>query len=88
MNFDDLPSLEKIEKVTFFKIDEFTSDLVCCDIVFSDDNGLQIIHLNEDRDDLARVDCYFASVEGYDKNWRENVILPPFEECEYVAFKR
>ncbi|MEB3415500.1 hypothetical protein VCJ71_05425 [Alteriqipengyuania sp. WL0013] len=74
----------RILKVQFFKRDELTSDLVCCDI--ETEAGLFFCH--EEAPEWSEVLALVATLEGFDPDWREKVIQRAFEENRTTAFER
>jgi hypothetical protein len=76
---------EEISRVTISKRDEITADLVIFEIELV--NGEQFT-LHEE---MAGFDAFAEKVEqlsGFDKAWRDKVILPPFETCVTIAYIR
>jgi hypothetical protein len=84
----DIVSLEQVSAVVAYKLDELTTDLVCCDIVTGSGDGEQIRTIHEE---LAGFDDLMAHLEilpGFDRKWREAVILPPFAENRTILYER
>ena len=83
----DLPReipLARIEKVTFYKLDEITTDLICCAVTV--DGGVWTVH-----EEMACWDALLRHVEqlpGFRSDWYAAVAQPAFETCETVAFSR
>jgi hypothetical protein len=76
--------LERIDRVTFFKRDELTTDLICCDVAAAD----QTWFFHEDlsgRDALLR---HLEQLPGFRADWYAAVAQPPFAACETVAYER
>ena len=74
----------RILKVQFFKRDELTSDLVCCEI--ETEAGLFFCH--EEAPDWSEMLALVATLKGFDTDWRDKVILPAFQENRITAFER
>jgi hypothetical protein len=79
----ELP-LEVVSKVTFYKRDEITIDLICCDVVVRD--KVRTFH-----EELACWDAlieHFQKLPGFREDWFAAVSQPPFAASEMVAFSR
>lgn len=76
--------LTEIEQVTFYKRDEVTTDLICCDI---EARGKTWVYHEEAEgwDDLLR---HLEQLPTFKQDWYETVVHPPFATCETVAFRR
>ena len=76
--------LTAIDRVTFFKRDEITTDLICCDI----DVGGQTWFFHEEAagwDDLIRQ---LETLPDFRSDWFAAVSQPPFALCETLAYER
>jgi hypothetical protein len=73
-----------VERVEFFKRDELTSDLICCEVVV--DGQLHFFHEEE----IAWPDliAQLEGLDGFRRDWFSQVSQPPFEERRFVAFER
>ncbi len=77
---------EDIVKIVAYKLDCVTVDQVCVDIMF---RGGKEVTLTEDGQALMAFDQFCrARLEGYEVDWKEKVILPPFERCERVVYEK
>jgi hypothetical protein len=76
--------LRRIESVTFYKIDEVTTDLICCAVQV--DGKVRTFH--EDLDGWDLLLEHLAKLPGFDRNWFAQVSQPPFATRETVAFRR
>lgn len=76
--------LAKIESVTFYKRDELTTDLICCEI----DLGGKIWLFHEELEGWDILVRHMAQLPGFRADWFSAVSLPAFEPCETVAFRR
>ncbi|MGE8133139.1 hypothetical protein ACQKO5_06000 [Novosphingobium subterraneum] len=74
----------QIDRVTFFKRDEITTDLICCEVVVSG----QIHFFHEECAEWRALLNSFCDLTGFDDNWFAKVQCPPFQACETVAFVR
>lgn len=79
----ELPLVE-ISRVEFFKRDEITTDLICCEITVGDSHFL----FHEDMTGWELLLEHLARLPGFTADWRDSVVLPPFAECRTVAFSR
>lgn len=80
--------LDGIQEVVFFKRDELTVDLICCDIVLRTEQGLEIWFLHEELrgwDELIRL---LERLPGFDREWFQNVAWPAFAANPTSVFKR
>ncbi len=79
----DIP-LANIDRVTFFKRDEITTDLICCEVVASG----QIRTFHEEMPGWAGLMAHLAGLPGFRQDWCAAVSQPAFQPCETVAFER
>jgi hypothetical protein len=80
---EQLP-LTDIQKVTFYKRDELTTELICCDVQARGQTWFFHEHA-EGWDELVR---YLERLPSFRKDWYEAVVQPPFAASETVAFTR
>lgn len=80
---EQLP-LADIEKVTFYKRDELTTDLICCDV---EARG-QKWFFHEEAERWAQFRHHLERLPGFRKDWYEAVVQPPFAATETIAFIR
>ena len=76
--------LDSIERVTFFKRDEVTSDLICCRIEAA---GLSWL-FHEEMEGWARLTARLGLLPGFRRDWFEAVSKPAFEPCTILAYER
>jgi len=81
VSVDQVP-LEKIVRVTFYKRDELTTDLICCDV----DLGETILFFHEGLDGWQDLVAHLSQLPGFDIDWYRKVVLPPFAENRLVAY--
>jgi hypothetical protein len=77
-------SLPEIDQVVFYKRDEITTDLICCDI--SVGGQTRIFH-----EEMAGWDLLIRHLEdlpGFRGDWFAAVSQPPFSASETIAFLR
>jgi hypothetical protein len=80
---EQLP-LADIQKVTFYKRDELTTDLICCDI---EARG-QTWFFHEEAKDWDEFLRHLERLPTFRKDWYEAVVHPSFVASETVAFER
>ncbi|HYI39212.1 MAG TPA: hypothetical protein VE053_02715 [Allosphingosinicella sp.] len=80
---DRLP-LARIDSVTFFKRDELTTDLICCEVGV--DGWTWFFHEEVEGWDLLLR--HLERLPGFRADWYGAVAQPAFERCETVAFER
>lgn len=76
--------LPDIDRVTFYKRDEITTDLICCDIIAGD--ATWSFH-----EEVAGWDLLLRHLQKlplFRADWYEAVSQPPFALSEIVAFSR
>ena len=76
--------LAEIDSVTFYKRDELTTDLICCDVGV--DGRVWVFHEEADGWDLLLL--HLERLPGFRMDWYQSVALPPFAPCETVAYRR
>lgn len=84
----DAVSLDEIEAVIAYKLDEITTDLVCCDIVTDVGDGEQIRTIHEELPGFDAAMARFETLPGFDGKWRDKVIDPPFATNRTVIYSR
>ena len=80
----DLLPLERIAAVSFFKRDELTTDLICCEVGI--DGWTWTFHEETEGWDLLLR--HLERLPGFRADWYGAVVEPPFESCATVAFER
>lgn len=80
---DELP-LEEIEAVTFYKRDEVTTDLICCEVTVAG----RTLFFNEDSDGWDALIRHLQQLPGFRADWFAVVSKPVFLRSEMVAFHR
>ena len=78
-------ALDKVAKVQFYKLDELTTDLICCELTL-DDGGTLFLHeeMHGWDDQMGRL----AILPGFDADWFAKVAFPAFATCHHIAFER
>jgi hypothetical protein len=76
--------LAEIGRVEFYKRDELTTDLACCEVAAGG-----VVHFSHEEapawDDLVRD---LRALPGFDADWFARVSQPPFAERRICAFER
>jgi len=80
---DQLPRAQ-IERVTFYKRDELTTDLICCDVVICGQSWF----FHEELPGWQLLLEHLGQLPGFRADWYATVVHPTFEQCETVAFDR
>jgi hypothetical protein len=76
--------LARIDKVVFYKIDELTTDLLCCDVEIDG----KVCTFHEEMPGWKELLRHLGHLPGFRADWFASVAQPPFETCETVAFTR
>jgi hypothetical protein len=77
-------SISEIDQVTFFKRDEITTDLICCELRIGDKTWL----FHEEEESWGDLLERLGQLEGFKTDWRQDVVHPSFESNPTVAFDR
>lgn len=77
-------ALTSIQRVTLYKRDEITTDLICCDV----DVGGQIWTFHEEMVGWDSLLLHLEKLPSFRKDWFAVVSQPPFDTSETVAFSR
>lgn len=84
----DAVSLDEVRAIVAYKLDELTTDLVCCDIVTGAADGEQIRTIHEELLGFDAAMKTFEALPGFDRQWRDTVVLPPFATNRTVIYDR
>lgn len=84
----DAVSLDEVRAIVAYKLDELTTDLVCCDIVTGAADGEQIRTIHEELLGFDAAMKAFEALPGFDRQWRDAVVLPPFATNRTVIYDR
>lgn len=74
--------LADIETVTFYKRDEITTDLLCCDVAI----GGKIWTFHEELVGWELLIQHLEKLPNFRMDWLSAVTQPPFAKSEIVAF--
>lgn len=78
----------KIVKVTAFKRDLLTVDLICVALDYEGDSSTQHLELNEEMDGFAHLLSQLERTPDFLTDWRNKVALPPFATNATVLWER
>jgi hypothetical protein len=76
--------LADISRVTFYKRDEITSDLICCDIAVAD----RVWTFHEELVGWSLLIDHLQKLPNFLVEWFASVSQPPFTRSEVIAFVR
>jgi adenylosuccinate synthase len=76
-------ALESVERVTFYKRDELTTDLICCELM----SCVQIWTLHEELPGWDAAIAELSTLPGFRHDWHAHVSAPPFDANPFVAFE-
>lgn len=77
-----------ITKVTAYKCDQLTTDLICCDVTTGTGNQSLVWSLHEELLGFDNLMERFAQLPGFRREWRNAVLLPSFVENSTEIFSR
>lgn len=80
----DQLGLDRIERVTFFKRDEFTTDLICCEVEIDG----QVWFAHEEADGWDMLLHHLEKLPGFRSDWYAAVSQPPFAPSATVAYTK
>lgn len=83
----DAVSFDEVRKIIVYKIDELTTDLICCDIVTGSDEGHQIRTVHEEIPGFDMLMARFETLPGFNSKWCD-AILPPFATNRTTIYNR
>jgi hypothetical protein len=77
-------SLADIDAVVFYKRDEITTDLICCDVEVAG----RVSSFHEEAEGWNDLIAHLSALPGFRADWYEAVASPAFAASETVAFDR
>jgi len=81
-------SLDEVRKVTFFKRDQITVDLICCDIEVDTPEGF-VTWFNHEYDESWQLWIeQLGTLPEFDSDWFSRVSQPAFAPSVSVAYER
>lgn len=81
-------TLNQVREIAFFKRDEITTDLICCEVSVSSDGREDTLFFHEEMDSWQRMIAQVSELPDFDQKWFETVMQPPFKEQRTVAYRR
>ncbi len=84
MSADPNLDLSAIERVEFYKRDELTTDLICCDVMLDGVTRLYHEEMPIWRSLLDRLQL----LQGFRADWFALVSQPPFADCRLTAYEK
>ena len=81
-------AVNEIRKVVFYKRDEVTTDLICCDVEVEGSDGPVTWFNHEESDDWESWIEELSRLPGFEADWLAKVYLPAFEPRATVAYER
>lgn len=85
-NTDEV-ALGAIVCVQFYKLDEFTTDLICCEITTSSKQGRQVRIVHEEVAGFGAMVSRLETLHGFRRDWRAHVVPTPFASNALVAYR-
>jgi hypothetical protein len=76
--------LGRIERVTFFKRDEITTDIICCEVEIDG----QVWFAHEEADGWDMLLRHLEKLPGFRSDWYAAVSQPPFASSTMVAYTK
>jgi len=84
----DTVTLDKVNAMIAYKLDELTTDLVCCDVVTGHGDGEQTWTIHEELPGFDAVMVHFETLPGFDRKWRDEIISPAFATNRTIIYAR
>jgi hypothetical protein len=81
-------SFDAISRVEAYKLDEVTADLICFDILVDTERGSVVVFVHEEVEGFDALVTRLESLPGFDRTWRDEIVLPAFEANHAVLFRR
>jgi hypothetical protein len=73
-----------INVVVFYKRDEITTDLICCDVEVAG----RVWTFHEEAGGWTDLIAHLSALPGFRADWYAEVVSPPFAASETVAYRR
>lgn len=80
-------ALNQIREIVFYKRDEITTDLICCEISMSSDRQDQVLFFHEEMPHWQEMIHRVSELPDFDMKWFEKVAHPPFQTQRTVAYR-
>ena len=79
--------LNQVREIVFYKRDEITTDLICCEIFMSSDGQEQVLFFHEEMPHWQEMIERVSDLPDFDMKWFEKVAHPPFQTQRTVAYQ-
>ena len=76
--------LPDVRAVVFYKRDEITTDLICCDVEVAG----HVWTFHEEAAGWPDLIAHLSALPGFRTDWYKAVVSPPFATAETIAFDR
>jgi hypothetical protein len=73
-----------VDVVVFYKRDEITTDLICCDVEVAG----RVWTFHEDAEGWTDLIAHLSTLSGFRADWYAEVVRLPFSASETVAYRR
>ncbi|MEL6857926.1 MAG: hypothetical protein AAFO74_06040 [Pseudomonadota bacterium] len=80
-------ALNQVHEIVFYKRDEITTDLICCEISITCDPPGQVLFFHEEMPNWQELIDRVSELPDFDMKWFEKVVQPPFQEQRTVAYR-
>ena len=80
-------ALSQVLEIAFYKRDEITTDLMCCEISISSDPPGQVLFFHEEMPNWQELIDRVSELPDFDMKWYEKVVQPPFQEQRTIAYR-
>lgn len=77
-------ALPDIDAVAFYKRDEITTDLICCEVEVAG----RVWTFHEEEAGWKDLIAHLAGLPGFRADWYAEVVHPPFAVSKTVAYQR
>ena len=81
-------ALSAVRRILFYKRDELTTDLICCDVEVEGPNEISTWSNHEESESWNDWLTAFGKLSGFDEAWHSKVSQPPFAQSLTVAYER
>lgn len=78
--------LAAIRRAVCYKIDQVTTDLICFDLHVDEDDRARHYTVHEEMPGFPELIAALEQLAGFNRDWRQIVVEPPFARNETVAF--
>ncbi len=84
----DTVSLSNVSSIVAYKVDEITTDLICCDITTIVDGLEEIRTIHEEIAGFQTVIAQFEALPGFNKQSRDTIVHQPFAAKSTTLYRR